>query len=40
MRLYWREFEERSLVEEAINPDGIEGFGHVEEDSAGEPLVS
>jgi hypothetical protein len=24
-----REFEERELVEEAIDPDGIEGFGHV-----------
>jgi hypothetical protein len=27
-----REVEERKLVEEAIDPDGIEGFGHVEED--------
>ena len=25
-------------VEEAIDPDGIEGFGHVEENCAGEPL--
>jgi hypothetical protein len=24
----------RYLVEEAIDPDGIEGFGHVEEDCA------
>jgi hypothetical protein len=23
---------ERKLVEEAIDPDGIEGFGHVEDD--------
>jgi hypothetical protein len=27
-----REVEECKLVEEAIDPDGIEGFGHVEED--------
>ena len=27
-----REVYERSLVEEAIDPDGIEGYGHVEED--------
>ena len=33
-----REVEERQLVEEAIDPDGIEGFGHVEENCAGEPL--
>jgi hypothetical protein len=26
------EFEERKLVEEAIDPNGIEGFGHVEND--------
>jgi hypothetical protein len=26
-----REVEERKLVEEAIDPDGIEGFGYVEE---------
>jgi hypothetical protein len=25
-----REVEERKLVEEAIDPDSIEGFGHVE----------
>jgi hypothetical protein len=25
-----REFEERKLVEEAVDPDGIKGFGHVE----------
>ena len=25
-------------MEEAIDPDGIEGFGHVEENRAGEPL--
>jgi hypothetical protein len=29
-----REFEERKLVEEAIDQDGIEGFAHVEEDCA------
>jgi hypothetical protein len=29
-----REVEERKLVEEAIDPDGIEGFGQVEEDCA------
>jgi hypothetical protein len=26
-----REVEERKFVEEAIDPDVIEGFGHVEE---------
>jgi hypothetical protein len=26
-----RVVEERKLVEEAIDPDGFEGFGHVEE---------
>jgi hypothetical protein len=29
-----REVEERKLVEGAIDPDGIEGFWHVEEDCA------
>jgi hypothetical protein len=33
-----REVEERQLVEEAVDLDGIEGFGHVEENSAGEPF--
>jgi hypothetical protein len=28
------EFEERKLVEEAVDPDGIEGFRHVVEDCA------
>jgi len=32
-----REVEERKLVQEAIDPDGIEGFGHVEENGAGKP---
>jgi hypothetical protein len=27
-------------VEEAIDPDGIEGFGHVEENCAGKPLFA
>jgi hypothetical protein len=27
-----RGIEERKLVEEAIDPEGVEGFGHVEED--------
>jgi hypothetical protein len=31
-----REIYERSLVEGAIDPDDIEGFGHVEENCAGE----
>ena len=35
-----REVEERQLVEEAVDLDGIEGFGHVEENSAGEPLFA
>ena len=35
-----REVEERQLVEEAIDPDRIEGFGHVEENCAGEPLFT
>jgi hypothetical protein len=29
-----REVYVRKLVEEAIDPDGIEGFGHDEEDCA------
>jgi hypothetical protein len=29
-----REVEERKLVQEAVNPDDIEGFGYVEEDCA------
>jgi hypothetical protein len=29
-----REVEERKFVEEAIDPEAIEGFGHVEEDCA------
>ena len=33
-----REVEERQRVYEAIDPDGIEGFGHVEENCAIEPL--
>jgi len=33
-----REVEERWFLEEAIDPDGIEGLGHVEENCAGEPL--
>ena len=35
-----REIEERQLVEEAIDPGVIEGFGHVEENRAGEPLFA
>jgi hypothetical protein len=35
-----REFEERELVEKTIDPDGIEGFGHVEENCAGDPLFA
>jgi len=35
-----REVEERYLVEEDIDPDGIEGFGHVEENCTGEPLFA
>jgi len=35
-----RDIEERKLVEEAIDPDCIEGFGHVEESCAGEPLFT
>jgi len=27
-------------VEEAIDPGGIEGFGHVEKNCAGEPLFA
>jgi hypothetical protein len=27
-----KEVWERKRVEEAVDPDGIEGFGHVEED--------
>jgi hypothetical protein len=27
-----REVRKRKLVEKAIDPDGVEGFGHVEED--------
>ena len=30
----------RYLVEEAIDPDGIEGFGHVEEDCACQPIFA
>jgi len=41
MRLYVRrEVEERYLVDEAIDPECIEGFGHVEENCAGEPLFA
>ena len=29
-----REGQECKLLEEAIDPDGIEGFGHVKEDCA------
>ena len=32
-----RKVEERYFVEEAIDTDGIEGLGHVEENRAGEP---
>jgi hypothetical protein len=35
-----RKVEERSLVEEAIDSDGIGGFGHVEENCAGEQLYA
>ena len=31
---------ERQLVEEAIDPDGIEGFGHIEEDLAWQLLFA
>jgi hypothetical protein len=30
-----REVQERYLVKEAVDPDGIEGFVHVEENCAG-----
>jgi hypothetical protein len=33
------EVEEHSLVEEAIDPDGIEVLGHVEKNCAGKSLV-
>jgi len=35
-----REVEECWLVQEAIDPDGIEDFGHVEENCAGELLFA
>jgi len=35
-----REVEERSHVEEAIDPDGIGGFGHIEENCASDPLFA
>jgi len=35
-----REISEFLRVQDAIDPDGIEGFGHVEEDCAGEPLFA
>jgi len=35
-----REVEERYLVEEAIDPNGIEGFGHVEESCVSEHLFA
>ena len=35
-----REVYECLFAEEAIEPDGIEGFGHVVEDCAGEPLFA
>ena len=35
-----RKVEERYFVEEAIDTDGIEGFGHVEENCAGELLFN
>jgi len=35
-----REVKERYLVDEVIDPDGIEGFGHVEENCAGEPIFA
>ena len=35
-----REDQERQLVEDAIDPDGIEGIGHVEEDCACWPLFA
>jgi len=34
------EVRERLLVEEAIDPDGIEGFGHVKENCAVDPLFA
>jgi hypothetical protein len=35
-----REVQECQLLEEAIDPDGIEGFGHVEEYCACLPLFA
>jgi len=35
-----REVEAHYPVQEAIDPDGIEGFGHVKENCAGEPLFT
>jgi len=35
-----REVEERQLVDESIDPGGIEGFGDVDENCAAEPLFA
>jgi hypothetical protein len=35
-----RDVKERNLVEEAIDRDGMESFGHVEEDFACQPLFA
>ena len=35
-----RDVQECQLVEEAIDPDGMEGFGHVKEDCACQPLFA
>ena len=35
-----REVEEHYLVEEAINPESIEDFGHVEKHCVGDPLFA
>jgi len=35
-----REVEECHLVQKAIDPDGIKGYGHVEENWTGEPLFA
>jgi hypothetical protein len=34
------EVKERLLVDEAIDPYGIEGFGHVQDHRAYEPLLA
>ena len=35
-----QEIKEGNFVEEAVDPDSIEGFGHVEEDCACWPLFA